>query len=37
MSFTFLSLSLYFSASISFINATLWYGLFIQRIIYKKI
>ena len=33
---SFFTLSLYFSASIAFINATLWTGLFLQRKIYPK-
>lgn len=33
----FFTLSLFFSAVISFINASLWLILFIQRLIYKKI
>lgn len=36
ISIAFFTLSLYFSATISLINATLWLTLFIQRIIYTK-
>lgn len=32
----FISLALYFSVVVSFINATLWLILFIQRIIYRN-
>lgn len=37
MSFTFLSLGLYFAAIVSLINGTLWYTLLLQRVIYPKI
>ncbi len=36
MAFSFFSLNLYFSAIIAGVNATLWYLLLIQRIIYGK-
>ncbi|MBC8435032.1 hypothetical protein H8D91_00845 [archaeon] len=36
ISFSFFSLSLFYSAIISGINATLWATLFFQRIIYEK-
>jgi len=37
ISFTFLSLGLYFAAIVSLINGTLWYILLLQRMIYHKI
>ena len=36
ISISFYTLSLYFSFVVSFLNATLWLVLFIQRIVYKK-
>ena len=34
MTVAFFSLSLYFSAIVAFINATLWFILFVQRVVY---
>lgn len=36
ISFTFWTLSLFFSSVISFITGILWFVLFLQRVIYKK-
>lgn len=36
VSFVFVTLTLYLSAIISFLNGTLWLLLFIQRLIYKN-
>ncbi len=36
ISITFLTLSLYFSASVTFLAGIMWFILFIQRVIYQK-
>lgn len=36
ISFAFWSLALYFSAIVSFLNGTMWFLLFIQRLAYSK-
>jgi hypothetical protein len=36
MAVSFLTLGLYFSATMNFISGTLWFLLFIQSIVYKK-
>lgn len=35
MSFTYITLNLYYSAIMAFFTGTLWLALFIQRLIYK--
>jgi hypothetical protein len=37
MTFAFFTLSLYYSAIVAMINATLWLILFAQRIIYNRV
>jgi hypothetical protein len=37
LSFAFFTLNLYLSTVVSFFNGTMWFWLFIQRLVYKKV